>query len=95
MKDSNQPGTDHSQPGTGLNLSLGKRELSNGKLYVYNGPLSGVSLKGHGDTMLHPGTTVELPADHPYTNRLIKRGWLTEVPAASTPTTEKEKTDGR
>ncbi len=51
------------------------------KQYTYTGPLSGVSLKGHGDIMLHPGSVVELPEDHPYTSRLIKRGWLEEMPA--------------
>jgi len=52
--------------------------------YEYNGPLSGVSLKGHGDVMLAPGATVELPEGHLYTNRLIKRGWLTPAIDPST-----------
>lgn len=51
------------------------------KQYTYTGPLSGVSLKGHGDIMLHPGGMVEMPEEHAYTQRLIKRGWLREVPA--------------
>lgn len=44
--------------------------------YIYTGPLSGVSLKGHGDVMLNPGGVVRLPGNHEYTARLIKRGWL-------------------
>jgi hypothetical protein len=44
------------------------------KEYTYSGPLSGVSLKGHGDIMLHPGGTVELPEDHEYT-----AGWCVKV----------------
>ncbi len=47
--------------------------------YKYDGPLSGVSLKGHDDVMLMPGMVVELPEGHLYTRRLIKRGWLKEV----------------
>jgi len=43
--------------------------------------------------MLHPGATVELPEDHPYTRRLVKRGWLVELPPASKPKTKKELTD--
>lgn len=46
------------------------------KEYTYSGPLSGVSLKGVGDIMLHPGGTVELPEDHEYTARLVRKGWL-------------------
>lgn len=46
------------------------------KEYIYSGPLSGVSLKGHGDIMLHPGSKVELPEDHEYTARLVRKGWL-------------------
>jgi len=63
------------------------------KEYIYSGPLSGVSLKRHADAMLHPGATVELPEDHPYTRRLVKRGWLVELPPASKPKTKKELTD--
>ncbi|MGE4402847.1 MAG: hypothetical protein AB7F61_14325 [Desulfobulbus sp.] len=51
------------------------------KQYTYTGPLSGVSLKGHDDIMLHPGAEVKMPEDHVYTKRLLKRGWLQEVPA--------------
>lgn len=46
------------------------------KEYTYSGPLSGASLKGVGDIMLHPGGTVELPEDHEYTARLVRKGWL-------------------
>jgi hypothetical protein len=57
------------------------------KEYLYKGPLSGVSLKGVGDVMLHPGAVVNLPEDHDYTRRLIKRGWLTvfSAPAGHEP----------
>lgn len=48
------------------------------KSYKYTGPLSGVSLRGHGDVMLVPGATVQLP-DHEYTARLIRKGWLHEA----------------
>jgi hypothetical protein len=63
------------------------------KEYTYSGPLSGVSLKGSGDVMLHPGATVELPEDHPYTARLKKRDWLMENPSESKPQPKKEQTD--
>ena len=46
------------------------------KTYKYDGPLSGVSLKEHGDVMLIPGATVTLPEDNEYTGRLIRRGYL-------------------
>jgi hypothetical protein len=49
--------------------------------YMYTGPLSGVSLKGIGDVMLIPGAVVALPAGHYYTERLIRKGWLSEVKA--------------
>lgn len=48
------------------------------KTYNYTGPLSGVSLKEHGDVLLIPGSTVQLPADNGYTQRLIRKGWLQE-----------------
>jgi hypothetical protein len=48
------------------------------KTYSYTGPLSGVSLKECGDVLLIPGSTVQLPADNGYTQRLIRKGWLQE-----------------
>jgi hypothetical protein len=51
--------------------------------YIYSGPLSGVSLKDHGDVMLHPGCRVSLPDDHEYTARLLRKGWLAEVAEAA------------
>lgn len=65
------------------------------KEYVYSGPLSGVSLKGNGDIMLHPGSTVELPEDHEYTARLVKRGWLkaTDTPPKHARTKKKIEED--
>lgn len=52
------------------------------KPFIYTGPLSGVSLKEFGDVMLIPGAVVEMPAEHGYTARLIRKGWLHEVAAA-------------
>lgn len=51
--------------------------------YIYSGPLSGVSLKDHGDVMLHPGCRVSLPDDHGYTARLLRKGWLAEAAEAA------------
>ncbi|MDR1709656.1 MAG: hypothetical protein LBS70_08060 [Candidatus Accumulibacter sp.] len=45
--------------------------------YRYNGPISAVSLKDGAEVMLHPGKTVELPAEHEYTKTLLARGHLT------------------
>lgn len=63
------------------------------KEYTYTGPLSGVSLKGFGDVMLHPGSVVQLPEGHSYTDRLIRKGWLeaTDTPPAYTRTEKKTK----
>lgn len=60
------------------------------KKYLYTGPLSGVSLKGEGDIMLHPGQIVELPERNYYTERLMRKGWLKEV-EPETKITKKEK----
>lgn len=51
------------------------------KSFIYTGPLSGVSLKDCGDVMLVPGSTVQLPAENYYTERLARKGWLQEIPA--------------
>lgn len=51
------------------------------KSFIYIGPLSGVSLTGHGDIMLVPGGTVQLPDGNYYTERLARKGWLQEIPA--------------
>ena len=63
------------------------------KSFVYTGPLSGVSLNGHGDFLLIPNAIVKLPAHHEYTARLIRKGWLEEVKAAETKETEKPTDD--
>jgi hypothetical protein len=63
------------------------------KEYIYTGPLSGVSLKGHGDIMLHPGATVELPEDHDYTARLVRKGWITATDTPPQITRTKKKTE--
>lgn len=55
------------------------------KRYRYTGPLSGVSLRDHGDVLLIPGAVVELPAGHVYTERLLRKGWLSEVAEAKKP----------
>lgn len=62
------------------------------KTYTYSGPLSGVTMNGR-EVLLHPGRTVELDPDHPYTRTLIARRHLAfldqlEAPPApaSTPT---------
>ena len=64
------------------------------RTYFYTGPLSGVSLKGHGDIMLVPGAVVQMPPDNPYTERLIRKGWLADVlplaPAETVSDTEPE-----
>ncbi len=57
------------------------------KSFIYTGPLSGVSLKDHGDVMLVPGGTVQLPEENYFTARLIRKGWLQEV---EIPAQEKE-----
>lgn len=53
------------------------------KRYIYTGPLSGVSLKGHGDIMLIPGAAVTMPEEHGYTERLVRKWWLKEVDASA------------
>ncbi len=54
------------------------------KTYIYDGPVSGVTL-GEREIMLHPGCAVELPDDSEYTEILILRGHLTEPPQADQP----------
>jgi hypothetical protein len=55
--------------------------------YRYSGPISAVTLKDGREVMLHPGKTVELPAEHEYTQTLLALGHLTpkkdSPPAAS------------
>lgn len=66
------------------------------KRYRYTGPLSGVSLREHGDVLLIPGAVVELPAGHVYTERLARKGWLSEVaptPKAKTRAAANEPTE--
>mgnify|MGYP000223349912 CR=1 FL=1 len=50
--------------------------------FTYSGPISGATLRHQGErreVMFHPGRTYELPADHPYVQRLVARGFLTKV----------------
>lgn len=57
--------------------------------YQYDGPISGVTLADGQEVMLCPGTEVELPAAHDYTQTLLALGHLTPlVPAKPTPTKE-------
>lgn len=52
--------------------------------YRYSGPLSGVTLDNGQETMLHPGSEVDLPEGHDYTNTLLALGHLTPLPAKTT-----------
>jgi len=52
------------------------------KCYVYEGPISSVTLPGGRDVMLHPGQSVALPAENPYVATLAARGHLTETPVS-------------
>jgi hypothetical protein len=49
------------------------------KTYLYNGPLSGVTLDSGEEVMLHPGKEIPLPADNPYVQSLVAQGLLTET----------------
>ncbi len=55
------------------------------KLYVYSGPLSGVSLRGGKEVMLHPGTEVVLPEDNEFVKTLVAMGRLKEKGGAPAP----------
>ncbi|MDD2870085.1 hypothetical protein [Neomegalonema sp.] len=46
-------------------------------LYRYSGPASAVTLEGSAETILIPGSVVELPADSPWVKTMIARGLLT------------------
>jgi hypothetical protein len=55
--------------------------------FTYSGPVSGATLNvqgGRREIMFHPGRTYELPADHPYVQRLVARGFLAKVSAPKT-----------
>lgn len=47
--------------------------------YQYSGPMSGVTLADGQEVMLHPGSEVELPAEHDYTQTLLALGYLKPV----------------
>ena len=53
------------------------------KVYVYTGPLSGVSLRGGKEVMLHPGNEVTLPDDNEFVKTLVAMGRLKEAASAS------------
>lgn len=59
--------------------------------YRYGGPLSGVTLDGGREVMLHPGAVIALPADNDYVTTLVAQGLLTEVAAAEAPLPEPPK----
>lgn len=64
--------------------------------YIYQGPVSSVTLKGARARLL-PGKPVELPADDPYVATLVARGHLTALealpPDAPSKTTKANKKD--
>lgn len=71
--------------------------------YVYNGPISGVTLNqkdGNGNDVsreiaLHPGKEVELPPENEYTKTLVALGYLSRSNAKSEPATSQESKEGK
>jgi len=56
--------------------------------YRYSGPVSGAAINHAGhvlDVRLHPNKTVQLPAEHEYTQTLLGLGYLTPVVAPEPP----------
>jgi len=56
--------------------------------YRYSGPVSGAAINHNGrvlDVRLHPNKTVQLPAEHEYTQTLLGLKYLTPVAAAEPP----------
>lgn len=60
------------------------------KKYRYSGPQSGVTLRMPDGTekevLLHNGSEVSLPADHPWVVKAVLKGHLTELVPAAKPT---------
>jgi len=51
-------------------------------MYIYNGPLSGVTLKDGEkakEVMLFPGKEIDLPETNEYVKRLVAQGYLKPV----------------
>jgi len=68
--------------------------------YRYSGPVSGAAINHNGkvlDVRLHPRKTVQLPAEHEYTQTLVGLGYLTRVdePEVAQPAPEPEKPRGK
>jgi len=67
--------------------------------YGYSGPVSGAAINHNGrvlDVRLHPNKTVQLPAEHEYTQTLLGLGYLTPVAASEPPAPpEPEKPRGK
>jgi len=71
--------------------------------YRYSGPVSGAALKHNGkvlDVRLHPNKTVQLPAEHEYTQTLLGLGFLRLViepvpPPPANPAAGSEKPQGK
>jgi len=56
----------------------------------YSGPVSGAAINHNGkvlDVRLHPNKTVQLPAEHEYTQTLVGLKYLTLVAASEPPPT--------
>jgi len=52
--------------------------------YRYSGPVSGAAINHNGrvlDVRLHPNKTVQLPAEHEYTQTLVGLGYLVQIDA--------------
>jgi len=56
--------------------------------YRYSGPVSGAAINHNGrvlDVRLHPNKTVQLPAEHEYTQTLVGLRYLTQVETPASP----------
>lgn len=63
--------------------------------YRYSGPLSGVTLDDGREVMLHPGSAVELPPEHEYTQTLLALKHLSPLPTSPAQPAKKGAADGR
>lgn len=54
-------------------------------LYLYQGPLTGVTLNDGREVMLYPDREVSLPADNQYVKTLVALDRLTPVPSPPPP----------
>lgn len=48
-------------------------------IYVYSGPVSGVTLNNGSEIMLHDGQEIDLPEAHDYVKTLVALGHLVAV----------------